>query len=105
MEQRALLIRSASGGLVSHIGQDSEAMKKKPQQPKPSPGRRTIHRSTAARQTLPNGTANLTNTTTISGGINITGASDPQASGKAVAEAIRDNDDDLSFAVDTGVRQ
>lgn len=50
-------------------------------------------------------TANVTKTTTINGGINITGASDPQASGKAVSEAIRDNDDDLSFAVDTGVRQ
>lgn len=50
-------------------------------------------------------TANVTKTTTINGGINITGASDPQASGKAVSEAIRDNDDDLSFAIDTGVRQ
>ncbi len=55
--------------------------------------------------TTTNRTANITKTTTINGGINITGASDPQASGKAVSEAIRDNDDDLSFAVDTGVRQ
>lgn len=59
----------------------------------------------AYNSAINNRTANITKTTTINGGINITGASDPQASGKAVSEAIRDNDDDLSFAVDTGVRQ
>lgn len=59
----------------------------------------------AYNSAVSNRTANVTKTTTINGGINITGASDPQASGKAVSEAIRDNDDDLSFAVDTGVRQ
>lgn len=59
----------------------------------------------AYNSAINNRTANVTKTTTINGGINITGASDPQASGKAVSEAIRDNDDDLSFAVDTGVRQ
>ena len=69
---------------------------------------------TAAAEAIPgaaynsainNRTANVTKKTTINGGIHITGASDPQASGKAVSEAIRDNDDDLSFAADTGVRQ
>lgn len=59
----------------------------------------------AYNSAVSNRTANVTKTTTINGGINITGASDPKASGKAVSEAIRDNDDDLSFAVDTGVRQ
>lgn len=59
----------------------------------------------AYNSAINNRTANVTKTTTINGGINITGSSDPQASGKAVSDAIRDNDDDLSFAVDTGVRQ
>lgn len=49
--------------------------------------------------------ANVTKTTTINGGINITGATDPQGTGRAVSEALRNYDDDLSFAVDTGVRQ
>ena len=52
-----------------------------------------------------NSTANVTKTTTINGGINITGASDPEKTGKAVQSSIRDAENDLSFAVDTGVRQ
>ena len=49
--------------------------------------------------------ANVTKTTTINGGINITGATDPQGTGRAVSEALRNYDDDLAFSVDTGVRQ
>ena len=48
--------------------------------------------------------ANITKNTTI-GNINISGATEPEKTGKAVQSAIRDNDDDLSFAIDTGVRQ
>ena len=59
----------------------------------------------AYNSAINNRTANVTKTTTINGGINITGASDPEKTGKAVQSSIRDAENDLSFAVDTGVRQ
>lgn len=59
----------------------------------------------AYNSAVSNRTANVTKTTTINGGINITGASDPEKTGKAVQSSIRDAENDLSFAVDTGVRQ
>lgn len=59
----------------------------------------------AYNSAVSNRTANVTKTTTINGGINITGASDPEKTGKAVQSSIREAENDLSFSVDTGVRQ
>ena len=59
----------------------------------------------AYNSAVSNRTATVTKSTTINGGINITGATDPQASGKAVQSVLQSADKDMTFAVDTGVRQ